>query len=413
MSTKCALLLCGLLSVSFFGCAAREPRADEPGAMPKTRAVIFLPGYYGSALRDPQTERRVFITAREALFGHESVSLFQRELQTPPGPELVVDGVLGGVSVIPGIYSYDVYERFVERLRLLPDTKIVVLAYDWRKDLLEAVKTLDTQIRSLEASGINEIDIVAHSMGGMVATYYLAHGTQEPDRPTSDWRGADHVHKVVLLGTPFRGLFGIFRNMQRGAPLGWNDSLLPSEAVSSFPSSYALLPFDNAQVVDAAGHFTPFDVGSILLWRDLKLGLLKKRDLPPEILLNRDLFTAKQLARAASIARAIRLEGQIAPPPATFKILSVVGTGRRTAESAFFLTTNGEPEFVFDTEKPTKRGLDEGFLFADGDGTVSQLSGKLPAIFNGRATYYESHEAHAELFGDPEVLAQLRSFLLN
>jgi pimeloyl-ACP methyl ester carboxylesterase len=45
-----------------------------------------------------------------------------------------------------------------------------------------------------EATGADEVDIIGHSMGGVVARYYLAFGGGDP-----------HVHRLITLGSPHFG----------------------------------------------------------------------------------------------------------------------------------------------------------------------------------------------------------------
>ena len=114
---------------------------------------------------------------------------------------------------------------------------IVPLSYDWRGDLMHAVRKLDETIRHLRTEGTTDIRIVAHSMGGMVAAYYLRYGAQEPDRARETWEGAGQVNRAVLAGVPFEGTMIAFRNSQYGVRIGLNRILLQPTAVSSFPAT--------------------------------------------------------------------------------------------------------------------------------------------------------------------------------
>ncbi len=72
--------------------------------------------------------------------------------------------------------------------------------------------------------GIKDInvkfDIAAHSMGGLVARYYLRYGTSElPDDgtlPEITWAGARHVDNLVMIGTPNSGSLDSLINLVAG-----------------------------------------------------------------------------------------------------------------------------------------------------------------------------------------------------
>ncbi len=65
-----------------------------------------------------------------------------------------------------------------------------------------------------------KFDIVAHSMGGLVARYFLRYGTAElPDDgslPEITWAGAQHVENLVMIGTPNSGSLDALVNLVDG-----------------------------------------------------------------------------------------------------------------------------------------------------------------------------------------------------
>ena len=63
------------------------------------------------------------------------------------------------------------------------------------KTLPEMAAGLALRIREMQqASGAEQVDLVCHSMGGVVATWYLNH-----------LEGAPHVRRMVAIATPFQG----------------------------------------------------------------------------------------------------------------------------------------------------------------------------------------------------------------
>jgi len=122
-----------------------------------------------------------------------------------------------------------------------------------REDLMPAVRGLHDTIAGLKRDGIEQIVLVAHSMGGLIACYYLRYGVQEPETAKETWEGADKITAVVVAGVPFEGSMTVFRNMTYGRPIGWNETLLSFETVSSFPASYYLLPHAGTDVLFSQG----------------------------------------------------------------------------------------------------------------------------------------------------------------
>jgi phospholipase A1 len=112
--------------------------------------------------------------------------------------------------------------------------------YDWRKDNALAASLLANTIDSavqLHGAG-TEISIIAHSMGGLVARYYLESGTYDA-RP-----GFKAVRRLITLGTPHRGA-----PLALSAAVGLQGRLFLDEQqiqrlVSDprYPSLYQLLP---------------------------------------------------------------------------------------------------------------------------------------------------------------------------
>jgi pimeloyl-ACP methyl ester carboxylesterase len=82
----------------------------------------------------------------------------------------------------------------------------------WRDDIPEFARTLSQAVdRIRAASGSEQVDIVGHSMGGIVAAHYINHAG-----------GAGIVRRLVTLGTPWRGttmhILGLGRQCHGLAP---------------------------------------------------------------------------------------------------------------------------------------------------------------------------------------------------
>ena len=168
------------------------------------KAIIFIPGYSGSALRNQSTGERIWLTVSEALWGSSTLALDEEGLEISGAMKLIEDGILRKVPVVPLFYTVDVYDSFIEKLegRFKGEARIILFPYDWRQDNFKTVTKLDQLVDQLIDDGTRSTSIIAHSMGGLVTTYYLRYGAQEPEMnsegPRETWSGAQKIDRVPL-----------------------------------------------------------------------------------------------------------------------------------------------------------------------------------------------------------------------
>jgi hypothetical protein len=91
-----------------------------------------------------------------------------------------------------------------------------------------------------------KFDIVAHSMGGLVARYYLRYGTQDlpPDGslPEPNWAGARNVDNLIMVGTPNAGSVQALEVLVEGFKPAALLPRYPAVVLGTMPAVYALLP---------------------------------------------------------------------------------------------------------------------------------------------------------------------------
>src|SRR5262249_14724071 len=118
--------------------------------------------------------------------------------------------------------------------------------YDWRLDNVESARRLSALIDQLRVDYGRpdlKVNIVAHSMGGIVSRYLLRYGTEDVldrDDAVPTMAGESKINRVILLGTPSLGSTNALRDMIDGAEIGL-DSVEP-ETLVTLPSVYQLLP---------------------------------------------------------------------------------------------------------------------------------------------------------------------------
>ena len=411
-----ALLTVTLLPVG--GCHQTVSRDANEHA---ESAIIVVPGYYGTRLAQVADGDLVFISAWESLFGTRSLVLPFPGMGNRKGLELRPDGILQTVTVIPFLYSVEVYGSVVDALQRFHDGQVMVvpLAYDWRADLNQAVRDLHNEVNRLRAQGVKRIAVVAHSMGGLIVGYYLRYGVQSPDEAKETWDGASHMDAVVLTGVPFRGSMTIFRNMQYGRHFGLNTTLLDQEAVASFPASYFVLPAAEGDLL-LTPRLEPVKglIRQARNWRMYGWGLLKEaRQLSSDLGDQRAAYTDHWLTQADRF-----IDRLLAPLSVSNRkpipLLAVAGRGQGTLATGVL----GGPDpaspctSLFFDEHHFKTCLpkaDPTVGLEDGDGTVTVRSASLPEAYEQAfvVTHRVAMVGHGELVSDADMQAEVFAFL--
>src|SRR3989344_59328 len=122
--------------------------------------------------------------------------------QTLQFPQIVLNGTF--VSL-----AYGDFVDFFESIGYELNENLFLFPYDWRKDVSLTASLLDQKINSiLEQPGAEKVDLVAHSMGGLVARNYIR-----------DTENAQKVRKLFTLGTPHLGATEFIKNLMYGGCL--------------------------------------------------------------------------------------------------------------------------------------------------------------------------------------------------
>ena len=393
---------------------------------PPEKAIIFIPGNYGSALKKKTTGERVWLTVSEGLWGSSTLALDQDGLEISGTMELIEDGILGNVRVVPLVYVVDVYASLLENLedRFQGKARIIPFSYDWRQDNFKAVTKLAQLVDQLIDSGTRSISILAHSMGGLIATYYLRYGKQKPETtpelPGENWNGAQKIDRVVLAGVPFRGAMSRFQHMQTGTRFGLNRSLLTAQAISSLPATYQLLPFfETSKILSPTLKPIPNVIFDPHYWIEHGWGLMNAQEIRPQALENRKNFTIRELKRADRFLQLINLpsrQGERVPT----QVLHICGKGRPTLAKAILLR---DPEdntgrLLFD-ENGLRNSIPElsaDLLLEEGDGSLTLESTSLPQALKENfpgVSFTETKTGHADILKDREVQQQVFAFLFD
>ena len=408
-----------MVIVSSPGCSW-QPVAVPDNARKVESVIIVVPGYYGTRLVRETDGSLIFISLTQAIFGDQSLTLPVPGLGFEGTINLQPDGILDEVGVVPLFYSIDVYGSLLDQLRFSNkrSREVIPFTYDWRGDLMEAVRNFDGLIRQLRGEGKKEISVVAHSMGGLIVSYYLRYGTQDIDSAVETWEGAESLKSGVLAGVPFLGVMNSFRNMNVGVTVGLNSSLLSSEAYASFPASYYTLP-----IADSDNLLTPElkplkgMIRNAEQWRQSEWGLFNTlQTFSNEIVERRATYTSFWLHRSQRFLELIR-EPLTTPGPRQPFLLYVYAKGTPTLAKGVWVgnQAKGPNSLRFDdpdsVESRHARNLST--VYADGDGTVTVPSAWLPAAYRQTfpTTIREYEVGHTELVSCPDIQHDIVTFL--
>jgi len=355
--------------------------------------VVLLPGATGSVLQ--KDGRDIWGVSGQALwggltsFGHSLDSL--RLPFDDPEIDDLGDGIratrlIPDVTFIPGLVKIDGY---TETARLITDNFEVTrgsiegekaanffeFPYDWRRDCRAPARQLKQLIdRKLpqwrQHSGVKDAKIIflAHSMGGLVARYYL--------EVLEGWRDCK---ALITFGTPYRGSVEAVGFLSNGYKQLFLDL---TEVVRSFTSVYQLLPiYEMLHVGDAYRRVAETD--------DIP-GIERTR-------------AEQALAFHRAIEAAVnehRRESEYLDHG--YKILPILGTRQPTIQSAR----------LADGRLTTSRVLPEWIdsRLSDGDGVVPRLSA-IPIEMSEeyRDTYFP--ERHGSLQRNEEIIKDIRGRL--
>ena len=260
-------------------------------------------------------------------------------------------------------------------------------AYDWRRDIVESAQALDAFLQQRREYVQQEIakrfgiinynvkfDLVAHSMGSVVARYYLRYGgadlPADSSLPEVTWAGSKYVDNLVMIAPPNAGAAETIVNLVDGIKLSIITPHYSPAILGTMPSIYQLLPRSRHQALIDPSGTTVADIFDPNLWQKNRWGLNNPdydqvlQQLLPTISdaeerrrIARD-HQRKSLLRAKQFTMAM---DQPASPPASLQLLLVAGDAEKTPAVVQF-NNSGDVQIV---------------ETAPGDGTVLRRSALL------------------------------------
>lgn len=254
----------------------------------------------------------------------------------------------------------DAYVNMVDTLcdEFGEERDIYFFSYDWRQSNVDSAQKLSEQIKNvLKGTEFDKVDLVCHSMGGGVASYYVSR------------YGESRIRKIITCGTPYEGAAAIFNrtltNRILEIPVG--DILISIAGLNTrrkveLPSISELLPSE--AYFNADGTFCKGD--KILGVFGLNKNSVEKINYEQYSEICRDIY-GKNFDSAKSFYNSIRSGG--------FNVLAnldnsyfIIGTQQQTVNSVTF--TSG-----LDIPGLNKNGVAvTDAQYGNGDGTVPYIS---------------------------------------
>lgn len=443
------------------------PLVSVPPATAAAHPVVIIPGILGSKLEDSRNGRIVWgkifdlraLTVHQSLVqpstgGFDGLELpFESTNFRADTDHLVPTTIMDSFTIIPHIAEVKVYRRLLEALAVCGyrpgpiqscglHANAAVFAYDWRRDLVETAQKLAARIREIQANTGDprmKVDIVAHSMGGLVAEYYLLYGDEDVlDRdplPPPSYAGAANVRRLILLGTPNEGSLEALRYLHEGYRVGFRR--VSNLVTFTMPAIYELLPAGaTVRLVDPNGRSAGLDLFDLETWQRYGLGVFSRPSRRGFLHECKLLFPANWQARseeissqivrfvAAALKRAQRLQYALAPfatAPPPVEVYLIGSASRATLDAAELRATPHGWRLAFGST--SWGGGRRALPAAPGDGTVTAASftwgeftrtGPDGAPASGTAAGFPVDwvdEEHARLPANNAVLARIVAFL--
>ena len=245
--------------------------------------VILIHGIMGSRLEDTQSGEEVWFGSLSKLVfsDYREVALEIDPVTLEPLPSTLIPS--GLADQLAGKDFYGNITRTLERAgrykRAVPgeaqqpgSRSYYVFLYDWRQDNVKSAQQLYRFIEQIRKDYSNpqlEVDLIAHSMGGLITRYFLRYGKTDVLRDNTfevNLDGADRVRRVILLGTPNLGSIQSLHAFIKGKKIGFGR--LPPEVLASMPSVYQTFPHAlNDWIITASGKPLDRDLFDVQIWR--------------------------------------------------------------------------------------------------------------------------------------------------
>ena len=274
-------LLLTLLVTASLALFAADSKAQAPTSpaprFPPPRPLVFIPGIAGSQL---------WIDGRQA-WGSIGGLMDLERLRIADGPRSIgpaptcapggdpaTCGLLEQIGVL-GPIKMGAYIGLMRHLESLGYSRsgarrnLFVFPYDWRQSNFETTEALRDFVQTTPGLANQEFDVLAHSMGGLIALLYATRHDAPQAGETCATSGRCRIRTVITAATPYFGSMNAVATPIEG--WGWlsrrlaGGSEVIARTVLSWPSFYELLPtYEGCCGTDASASMGDYNVFSRL-----------------------------------------------------------------------------------------------------------------------------------------------------
>ena len=294
--TRRHFLLGGLALAS--GCTTEpdQPPLDELYRYYTDRdlpPLVLIHGAFGSRLENRRTGEEVWpgSDAKLLLSAYKGLEVDIDEETLEPlvddiGPSRLFEEGLGRDFYAQVVKTLTGAGRYILRQAGTPveagQRNLYIFLYDWRLDNAASVKSLHEFIQRIQhdyQNSAQQVDILAHSNGGMLARYYARYGIEDrldSDQAVPNYFGAGNIRRLLLVGTPNLGTVQPVLSLIRGEDIGFRK--VPSEIVATTTGAPQLMPHPSIPwLVDMDGNIVDLDLFDINTWKQLQWSIFSSR----------------------------------------------------------------------------------------------------------------------------------------
>jgi len=249
-----------------------------PAVAAQHTPVVFVPGFMGSRLENEKGELwGSFLTMM--LKGMKDLE-YQTDGKRSP---IRATGILQDFQLFGPLKAagYQSFISLLEKNKFAKGRSLFLFAYDWRRSNLANARRLADFVESHEALRNGRFNLVAHSMGGLLASLYIKR-----------FGGSSKVNYFITVATPHLGSADVLGNMLGHftndvtwfSPVIGKDQFL--KVFLSFPSLYEQLPVDEGSCrLAIEGRTTTRNCGFFdpSFWSDPRLPRIVRRALPTRL----------------------------------------------------------------------------------------------------------------------------------